>query len=170
MQKPQQRKYHSSCNRSVHRETAHEKQEVKVCKRKTPHLFWCGVFCPLTGMVPATINQLRQAIRFSPPYGDGTTKEDPREWNSKFSPPYGDGTWRYQHTRPTVGFSPPYGDGTARKGLHKGGSEVFVPLRGWYQAVRWGVHEDSVFAPLRGWYVTLSFSTTLMFVFAPLRG
>ena len=39
MQKPQQRKYHSSCNRSVHRGTAHGKQEVKVCKRKTPHLF-----------------------------------------------------------------------------------------------------------------------------------
>lgn len=51
MQKPQQRKYHSSCNRSVHRGTAHGKQRVKVCKRKTPHLFWCGVFCPLTGMV-----------------------------------------------------------------------------------------------------------------------
>ena len=38
MQKPQQRKYHSSCDRSVHRGTAHGKQRVKVCKRKTPHL------------------------------------------------------------------------------------------------------------------------------------
>lgn len=49
MQKPQQRKYHSSCNRSVHRGTAHGKQEVKVCKRKTPHLLVRSFFVPLRG-------------------------------------------------------------------------------------------------------------------------
>lgn len=53
MQKPQQRKYHSSCNRSVHRGTAHGKQEVKVCKRKTPHLLMRS---------------------FLSPYGDGTVR------------------------------------------------------------------------------------------------
>ena len=52
MQKPQQRKYHSSCDRSVHRGTAHGKQRVKVCKRKTPHLFLMRSFLS--------------------PYGDGT--------------------------------------------------------------------------------------------------
>ena len=52
MQKPQQRKYHSSCNRSVHRGTAHGKQRVKVCKRKTPHLFLMrSFFVPLRGEV-----------------------------------------------------------------------------------------------------------------------
>uniref|UniRef100_UPI00402625C5 hypothetical protein n=1 Tax=Faecalibacterium sp. TaxID=1971605 RepID=UPI00402625C5 len=49
MQKPQQRKYHSSCNRSVHRGTAHGKQKVKVCKRKTPHLFLMRSFLPPCG-------------------------------------------------------------------------------------------------------------------------
>ena len=66
MQKPQQRKYHSSCNCSVHRGTAHGKQRVKVCKRKTPHLFWCGVFCPLTGMVPLRARQLLSLANFRP--------------------------------------------------------------------------------------------------------
>ena len=53
MQKPQQRKYHSSCDRSVHRGTAHGNQRVKVCKRKTPHLFLMRSFLS--------------------PYGDGTS-------------------------------------------------------------------------------------------------
>ena len=67
MQKPQQRKYHSSCNHSVHRGTAHGKQEVKVCKRKTPHLFWCGVFLP--------------------PYGDGTKDLTDSRWPQPVSAP-----------------------------------------------------------------------------------
>ena len=70
MQKPQQRKYHSSCNRSVHRGTAHGKQEVKVCKRKTPHLFLMRSFLS--------------------PYGDGTMKIAYCAVCKKFSPPYGD--------------------------------------------------------------------------------
>ena len=72
MQKPQQRKYHSSCNRSVHRGTAHGKQEVKVCKRKTPHLFLMRSFLS--------------------PYGDGTKKFEIELGIHQFSPPYGDGT------------------------------------------------------------------------------
>ena len=47
IQKPWQRKCRSS---SVHREKAHENRKVKARKRKTPHHFWCGVFCPLAGI------------------------------------------------------------------------------------------------------------------------
>ena len=72
MQKPQQRKYHSSCNRSVHRGKAHGKQRVKVCKRKTPHLFLMRSFLPPCGeklkyqmLCLKTIN-----TGFSPPYGE----------------------------------------------------------------------------------------------------
>lgn len=130
MQKPQQRKYHSSCNRSVHRGTAHGKQEVKVCKRKTPHLFLMRSFLS--------------------PYGDGTTFKV----NDVF----------------TTLFSPPYGDGTARKGLHKGESEVFAPLRGWYSSTIHLIASLTVFAPLRGWYRTLQLVCICLAVFAPLRG
>ena len=70
MQKPQQRKYHSSCNRSVHRGTAHGKQEVKVCKRKTPHLFLMRSFLS--------------------PYGDGTIWNEFFRDENVFSPPYGE--------------------------------------------------------------------------------
>ena len=73
MQKPQQRKYHSSCNRSVHRGTAHGKQEVKVCKRKTPHLFLMRSFLPPYGDKLQSIAKLASAIAryaLSPPCGD----------------------------------------------------------------------------------------------------
>ena len=110
MQKPQQRKYHSSCNRSVHRGTAHGKQEVKVCKRKTPHLFLMRSFLS------------------------------------------------------------PCGDGTARKGLHKGGPEVFAPLRGWYCKLRKTRYSVQVFAPLRGWYFLTLRAHVTPAVFAPLTG
>ena len=110
MEKPQQRKYHSSCNRSVHRGTAHGKQEVKVCKRKTPHLFLMRSFLS------------------------------------------------------------PCGDGTARKGLHKGGPEVFAPLRGWYCKLRKTRYSVQVFAPLRGWYLYMDDGEATYKVFAPLRG
>ena len=91
MQKPQQRKYHSSCNRSVHRGTAHGKQRVKVCKRKTPHLL---------------------VRSFLSPYGDGTKKFEIELGIHQFSPPYGDGTiWRSIQWLLST-FSPPYGDGT----------------------------------------------------------
>lgn len=110
MQKPQQRKYHSSCNRSVHRGTAHRKQRVKVCKRKTPHLFLMRSFLS------------------------------------------------------------PCGDGTARKGLHKGGPEVFAPLRGWYCKLRKTRYSVQVFAPLRGWYFLTLRAHVTPAVFAPLTG
>ena len=77
MQKPQQRKYHSSCNRSVHRGTAHRKQRVKVCKRKTPHLFLmrsflspCGDKCNLH----KTWN-VRDQTELPSPYGDKLQSE-----------------------------------------------------------------------------------------------
>ena len=74
MQKPQQRKYHSSCNRSVHRGTAHGRQRVKICKRKTPHLLVRSFLSPY-GDKLQSIAKLASAIaRFalSSPYGDGT--------------------------------------------------------------------------------------------------
>lgn len=81
MQKPQQRKYHSSCNRSVHRGTAHGKQEVKVCKRKTPHLLVRSFLSPYGDGTKWHIGNKR-AVGFSPPYGDG------HEWmRAKWSAP-----------------------------------------------------------------------------------
>ena len=72
IQKPWQRKYHSSCNRSVHRETAHGKQEVKVCKRKTPHLFLMRSFLPPCGdkLQCHHINVSFDGYSFPSPYGD----------------------------------------------------------------------------------------------------
>jgi hypothetical protein len=70
MQKPQQRKYHSSCNRSVHRGKAHGKQRVKVCKRKTPHLFLMRSFLPPYGDGTFMLKDWTKELRFSPPYGD----------------------------------------------------------------------------------------------------
>ena len=93
MQKPQQRKYHSSCNRSVHRGTAHGKQRVKVCKRKTPHLFLMRSFLS--------------------PYGDGTTIPYTNTGMVMFSPPYGDRTITCCLCRPQIAFSPPCGDCTS---------------------------------------------------------
>ena len=67
MEKPQQRKYHSSCNRSVHRGTAHGKQEVKVCKRKTPHLFLMRSFLsPYGGWYRSGMNGLETRTCFRP--------------------------------------------------------------------------------------------------------
>lgn len=123
MQKPQQRKYHSSCNRSVHRGTAHGKQEVKVCKRKTPHLFWCGVFCPLTGMVQIWNEWFRDQNLFSPPYGDGTFYKLEKVYTKEFSPPYGDGIAYTHLDSGLLTFSPPYGDSTT------GGTDAGKPCR-----------------------------------------
>ena len=111
MQKPQQRKYHSSCNRSVHRGTAHGKQEVKVCKRKTPHLLMRSFLSPYGD---GTFSSLEDAVaaRFSPPYGDGTKTVQVPEYLGGFSPPYGDGTIVTCFTDVVTAFSPPYGDGT----------------------------------------------------------
>lgn len=127
IRKPWQRKCRSS---SVHRGIAHGKQRVKVCKRKTPHLFLMRSFLS--------------------PYGDGTTFKV----NDVF----------------TTLFSPPYGDGTARKGLHKGGPEVFAPLRGWYCKLRKTRYSVQVFAPLRGWYYFIRWRKDGKYCFRPLTG
>ena len=91
MQKPQQRKYHSSCNRSVHRGTAHGRQRVKICKRKTPHLLVRSFLSPY-GDKLQSIAKLASAIaRFglSPPYGDGTKISIQTATIVQFSPPTG---------------------------------------------------------------------------------
>ena len=112
MQKPQQRKYHSSCNRSVHRGTAHGKQEVKVCKRKTPHLFLMRSFLSPCGDGTYYVPQFANLGEFSPPYGDGTDWKAFWKVDGTFSPPYGDGTMINLDRFGGVTFSPPYGDGT----------------------------------------------------------
>ena len=135
MQKPQQRKYHSSCNRSVHRGTAHGKQKVKVCKRKTPHLFLMRSFLSPYGDKLQSIVKLASAIAryalsspcgdstgnrlicrafngFSPPYGDGTSTMGVKPTTFEFSPPYGDGTAIPWPADDWKRFSPPYGDST----------------------------------------------------------
>ena len=72
MQKPQQRKYHSSCERSVHRGIAHGKQRVKFCKRKTPHLFLMRSFLPPCGDKLQFSNNIidSKIMRLSSPCGD----------------------------------------------------------------------------------------------------
>ena len=112
MQKPQQRKYHGSCNHSVHRETAHGKQEVKVCKRKTPHLFLMRSFLSPCGDGTYYVPQFANLGEFSPPYGDGTDWKAFWKVDGTFSPPYGDGTMINLDRFGGVTFSPPYGDGT----------------------------------------------------------
>lgn len=132
MQKPQQRKYHSSCDRSVHRGTAHGKQRVKVCKRKTPHLFWCGVFCPLTGMVlkqrrnenelhcfrPLTgmvqniLYRVYMALCFRPLTGIVQHEKNWLHVWINFRPLTGMVLYDYQIKGFFKEFSPPYGDGT----------------------------------------------------------
>ena len=110
MQKPQQRKYHSSCNRSVHRGTAHGKQEVKVCKRKTPHLFLMRSFLSPCGDGTYYVPQFANLGEFSPPYGDGTEPMSVKVTGVVFSSPYGDGTEPMSVKVTGVVFSSPYGD------------------------------------------------------------
>ena len=114
MQKPQQRKYHSSCNRSVHRGTAHGRQRVKICKRKTPHLLVRSFLSPY-GDKLQSIAKLASAIaRFalSSPYGDGTSSPSFQVGEAGFSPPYGDCTVPTSARARCSPSSPPYGDGT----------------------------------------------------------
>ena len=138
MQKPQQRKYHSSCNRSVHRGTAHGKQEVKVCKRKTPHLLvrsflspygdgtvsttaqrpTVSSFRPLTGMVRSRDMIISVGISFRPLTGMVLSSRIYKRSPVQFSPPYGDGTSWLNLDKDELLFSPPYGDGTFAKGLY----------------------------------------------------
>ena len=133
MQKPQQRKYHSSCNRSVHRGTAHGKQEVKVCKRKTPHLFLMRSFLSPYGDKLQSIAKLASAIAryaFSPPYGDCTSSPSFQVGEVGFSPPYGDGTTVQQYYEALARFSPPYGDGTVSTTAQRPTVSSFRPLTG----------------------------------------
>ena len=111
MQKPQQRKYHSSCNRSVHRGTAHGKQEVKVCKRKTPHLLVRSFLSPCGDCTGFRGNKVVK-FRFSPPYGDGIVGIRGIFRLARFSPPYGDCTVPTSARARCSPFSPPYGDRT----------------------------------------------------------
>ena len=131
MQKPQQRKYHSSCNRSVHRGTAHGKQEVKVCKRKTPHLFLMRSFCPLTGMVRKSSRLSWVSISFRPLTG---MVQIWNEWfrdQNLFSPPYGDGTHYCTLTLYKAEFSSPCGDKLQRlRGKSPREGQAFAPLTG----------------------------------------
>lgn len=150
MQKPQQRKYHSSCNRSVHRGTAHGKQEVKVCKRKTPHLFLMRSFLSPYGDGTADLSEVTGATMFSPPYGDGTIcllLEQQKGW---FSPPYGDCTVPTSARARCSPSSPPYGDGTVFQNIQALSGSVFAPLRGWYLTGQQIPRLFHVFAPLRG--------------------
>ena len=115
MQKPQQRKYHSSCNRSVHRGTAHGKQKVKVCKRKTPHLFLMRSFLSPYGDKLQSIVKLASAIAryaLSSPCGDSTGNRLICRAFNGFSPPYGDGTEDNYFNSPVCRFSPPCGECT----------------------------------------------------------
>ena len=138
MQKPQQRKYHSSCNRSVHRGTAHGKQEVKVCKRKTPHLFLMRSFLSPYGDGTMKIAYCAVCKKFSPPYGDKSksalqgldrqqmTFPSPcgeklkfgtrtlMAWQRSFRPLTGMVPKSFEEHGFVIGFSPPYGDGTAK--------------------------------------------------------
>ena len=132
MQKPQQRKYHSSCNRSVHRGTAHGKQEVKVCKRKTPHLFLMRSFLSPYGDGTSTAGiQIGRGL-FSPPYGDGIAYTHLDSGLLTFSPPCGDCTVPTSARARCSPSSPPYGDGTVFQNIQALSGSVFAPLRGLY--------------------------------------
>ena len=149
MQKPQQRKYHSSCNRSVHRGTAHGRQRVKICKRKTPHLLVRSFLSPY-GDKLQSIAKLASAIaRFalSSPYGDGTKISIQTATIVQFSPPTGMVPKRLiweallarlrpltgmvpntqQHGGTRLWFSPPYGDGTKKPMVRKVWSQFSPP-------------------------------------------
>ena len=169
MQKPQQRKYHSSCNRSVHTGTAHGKQRVKVCKRKTPHLLVRSFLSPYgDGTKMAMENQF--VYKFSPPCGDCTKSCAIWLDGRLFSPPYGDGIKYDFASKSKFLFSPPYGDCTLRlpdQGLLQG---VFAPLRGWYQVGYAEPDLQCVFAPLRGWYFREGYQRADPSCFRPLAG
>ncbi len=170
MQKPQQRKYHSSCNRSVHRGTAHGKQEVKVCKRKTPHLFLMRSFLS--------------------PYGDGTIWNEFFRDENVFSPPYGEaGAQRLRGfcrdklksalqglDRQQMTFPSPRGENPLSHGLRRASS----PERGSFCSCRYPVLSSPFGRAgaqrLRGFYGDKLKSAGILqnhqrgLVFVPLRG
>ena len=131
MQKPQQRKYHSSCNRSVHRGTAHGKQEVKVCKRKTPHLLMRSFFVPLRGWYYKWFYSYQLHEVFAPLRGWYRFKFTRRLSKAVFAPLRG---WYLMEN------------------FMLNVMDVFAPLRGWYLFSMAASYLYLVFAPLRGWY------------------
>ena len=149
MQKPQQRKYHSSCNRSVHRGTAHGKQEVKVCKRKTPHLLMRSFLSPYGGWYRSGMNGLETRTCFRPLTG----MVQPQTYTKPGAICF----------RPLTGM-------VLMLNLMKKSAPVFAPLRGWYGKSKPNTGRDVVFAPLWGWYRMTRRCTRLLTVFAPLRG
>lgn len=148
MQKPQQRKYHSSCNRSVHRGTAHGKQRVKVCKRKTPHLLMRS---------------------FLSPYGDGTWNVRDQTEETLFSPPYGDGTdvrWFLQLRscfRPLTGM-------ILSRSRPRMTRTRFRPLTGMVRILKALLFCSVGFRPLTGMVRTRRTRRTLRKCFRPLTG
>ena len=163
MQKPQQRKYHSSCNRSVHRGTAHGKQEVKVCKRKTPHLLVRSFLSPY-GDGTADLSEVTGATMFSPPYGDGTNSNRVEFRISVFAPlrgwyPHlnepraerlGVGTRNNEQHFNQIPFSPPYGDGTGYSSTTARHYKFSPPYGDGTLDAEKARLSTVVFAPLRG--------------------
>lgn len=88
-----------------------ENKKLRFVKEKL-RIFWCGVFCPLTGMVQLEKVYTKEDPKFSPPYGDGTADANGDASKISFSPPCGDGTAGLQRYQVHAVFSPPYGDGT----------------------------------------------------------
>lgn len=170
MQKPQQRKYHSSCNRSVHTGTAHGKQRVKVCKRKTPHLLVRSFLSPYgDGTKMAMENQF--VYKFSPPCGDCTKSCAIWLDGRLFSPPYGDGTHFPATPKRSRQFSPPYGEKL------KSGTKTlmawqrsFCPLTGIVPLVSSIVGKGMSFRPLTGMVPSACFWNSRKVGFRPLTG
>ena len=179
IRKPWQRKCRSS---SVHRGIAHGKQRVKVCKRKTPHLFWCGVFCPLAGIswnLP-WIRKLLRNTRYRPLAGISWNLGGTIMLNlmKKFPSPCGDklkyhGLWRLtsnQCFRPLAGISwNHYSCGTLRR-IYR-----FRPLAG----ISWNTYNAyyevgwlQCFRPLAGisWNMFVYVLPARVISFRPLAG
>ena len=93
-----------------------ENKKLRFAKEKL-RIFWCGVFCPLTGMVLYDYQIKGFFKEFSPPYGDDTSERHKLMQRVLFSPPYGDGTEIVVTANYREWFSPPYGDGTTIVGL-----------------------------------------------------
>ena len=91
IRKPWQRKCRSS---SVHRGIAHGKQRVKVCKRKTPHLFDAEFLPPCGDKLKFTMNKkVVKKYALSSPCGDKL------KWRYNYAEPVEEGF------RPLAGIS-----------------------------------------------------------------
>lgn len=119
-----------------------ENKKLRFAKEKL-RIFWCGVFCPLTGMVLLITMMNISNKKFSPPYGDGTVHVWLAAIPSQFSPPYGDGTMNWNEYVELCKFSPPYGDGTNASKIIRDSSRFSPPygdgtfqVRSFYHQVR----------------------------------